>query len=60
MSVSRARCFLLGHRWLKVRDEGEDAPNGYFLRCRRCANENHQASSGVSGAMLWGFRGPPS
>ncbi|MDT7572777.1 MAG: hypothetical protein QOE05_2951 [Actinomycetota bacterium] len=60
MSVSRLRCTLVGHRWLKVRQDGEDTPDGSFLRCRRCAIENHQESSGVSGAMLWGFRGPPS
>jgi hypothetical protein len=59
MSVSRLWCFLVGHRWLRVRYDA-DTSDEFFLRCRRCATENHNENSGVSGAMLWGFRGPPS
>jgi hypothetical protein len=61
MSLSRLRCFLVGHSWLRVPyDGGADTSDGFFLRCRRCAAENYKEPSGVSGAMLWGFRGPPS
>jgi hypothetical protein len=49
MSVSRLRCFLVGHRWLRVSDA--DTSHEFFLRCRRCATENHNENSGVSGAM---------
>jgi hypothetical protein len=60
MSLSRLRCFLVGHRWLRVPYDVADTSDGFFLRCRRCATESYKESSGVSGAMAWGFRGPPS
>jgi hypothetical protein len=56
MNVGRAPCFLVGHRWQKIRYEGADTPDGFFLRCRRCAKENHTEPSGVNGAVAWGFR----
>jgi len=59
MSVSRVRCFLLGHRWLRVRYDGDDTPDGYFLRCRRCATENHN-EPGLTLSMAWAFRQPGS
>jgi hypothetical protein len=60
MSLSRLRCLFVGHRWLRVPYDVADPSDGYFLRCRRCATENDSESRGVSGAMAWGFRGPPS
>jgi hypothetical protein len=60
MSISRLRCVVVGHRWVRVRYDGAETSDGFFRRCRRCAAENYEESSGVSGAMLWGFRGPPS
>jgi hypothetical protein len=56
MSLSRLRCFLIGHRWLRVPYDGADASDGFFLRCRRCATENHRESSGVHPAIAWGWR----
>jgi hypothetical protein len=60
MSVSRVRCLLLGHRWLRVRYDGADTSDGFFLRCRRCATENHNESSGLKVSMAWAFRQPGS
>jgi hypothetical protein len=59
MSLSRLRCFLMGHRWLKVMNDEADTSGGFFLRCQRCAAEKPKESSGVMGAVGWGMRGPP-
>jgi hypothetical protein len=56
MSLSRLRCLLVGHRWQRVPYDGADTSEGFLLRCRRCATENHSESSGVSGAVAWGWR----
>ena len=56
MSVSRLGCFVVGHRWVRVRYDGADMPDGFFLRRRRCATETHKDSSGMNGALAWGFR----
>jgi hypothetical protein len=60
MSVSRVRCFLLGHRWQRVRYDGADTSDEFFLRCRRCATENHDESNGLKMSMAWAFRQPGS
>ena len=53
--LTRLRCLAAGHRWNKIRYPEADTAEGYFLRCRRCGKENHDDSSGVDGAMGWGF-----
>ena len=55
MSVSRVRCRLLGHRWVRVQDDEVDTSDRSFLRCRRCATENHEPT-GVNGVVAWGWR----
>jgi len=56
MSLSRLRCLLVGHRWLRVPYDDADTSDGFLLRCRRCATENHRESSGVNGVIAWGWR----
>lgn len=56
MSLSRLRCSLVGHRWLRVPYDSADASEGSFLRCRRCATEDDRQASGVNGAVAWGWR----
>ena len=56
MSVSRLRCILVGHRWLRVSSDEADMPEGSFLRCRRCAAEDHTEPGGVNGVIAWGWR----
>ena len=56
MSLSRFRCFLVGHRWLRVPYDDADTPDGFFRRCRRCATENHGDLIGVHPAIAWGWR----
>ena len=55
MTFSRLRCFVVGHRWLRVPYDA-DTSDHVFLRCRRCATENHRESSGVNGVVAWGWR----
>ena len=56
MSLNRLRCLLVGHRWQRVPYDGADTSDGFMLRCRRCATENLRESSGVNGAVAWGWR----
>lgn len=37
--MTRLLCLVIGHRWSRAEYPGADAPDGYFLRCRRCAHE---------------------
>jgi len=45
-------CFLANHKWLKIGyppgSDGESA--GFFLRCRRCEKEDHNAGTVARGA----------
>lgn len=56
MSLSHLRCAVTGHRWMKTSYDGSDTSDGFFLRCRRCATENHREPSSVNGAIAWGWR----
>jgi hypothetical protein len=44
-------CMLMNHKWVKTRyplgSDGE--AGGFFVRCRRCGKENHDAGVGGSG-----------
>ena len=53
--MSPSRCVLVGHRWLNVPYDGAYKSDGFFLRCRRCAAENHRDPSDrpVYGAIAW-------
>jgi hypothetical protein len=53
--LTKLLCFATGHRWNKIAYPDADTADGFFLRCRRCHKENHDSSSGVNGAMGWGF-----
>ena len=53
--LSRLVCLLLGHKWVKTAYDGADTRDGFFLRCKRCREENDADSSGVDGAMGSGF-----
>jgi len=37
--MMRLVCVVIGHRWLHQRYPDADAPDGFFLRCSRCARE---------------------
>ncbi len=44
MSVKRwTLCLLRGHRWARIPYGGNDDGNTFFLRCRSCGFENHDA-----------------
>lgn len=48
--AQRWKCWLLTHRYVRIRYPGSDSPDGYYLRCTRCNNER-EASGG------WGYSG---
>jgi len=55
-NLKRFTICLTGHKWAKVpypqSPEGE--PTGtFFLRCRRCGAENHEAEAGRGGPGGW-------
>ena len=43
--LTRIRCLLTGHKWLRVRYP--DSPDGFFLRCKRCGKETDDEGAGV-------------
>lgn len=54
--MRRLVCTVIGHRWQRQRYPDADAPNGYFLRCARCAREKEAPERAV-GAWLAGGGG---
>jgi hypothetical protein len=55
-SLKEVRCLFIGHRWTSMPYDEADTSQGSFLRCRRCARESSKESSGVNGAIAWGWR----
>ena len=43
--LSRMRCLVTGHKWLRVKYAG--SPDGFFLRCKRCGKETDDAGTAV-------------
>ncbi len=52
--LTKLRCLLMGHRWVRTSYEGADTSDAFFLRCRRCSKDK-DAASGLNGAMGAGF-----
>ena len=42
--MKRVLCAVLGHRYLRFRYPG--SPDGYYLKCARCAKERDEIGGG--------------
>jgi hypothetical protein len=51
-NLKRFTVCLAGHKWAKIAypSTADGEPTGTFLRCLRCAKENHNAGSVPRGA----------
>ena len=53
-AMKRLVCAVFGHRYVRIRYPG--SPDGYYLRCDRCAKERDDIAGG--GGIATGAFGP--